>query len=300
MFRSAPLFRTLLTSSSTRAIRASAVALPRFSAISSSRSISTSLRVRKDGEVDALKASASAQQEDQAALEQEQEEDEEDEMNPYDTAWENEMLGGGFPPEPVRAQGKVHVQMAAPSFSGTAVADGAFHDVSLEDYAGKWLVLLFYPMDWTFVCPTEILSFNRALDEFRELNTEILAVSTDSEYSHLAWANTPRKAGGLGPDLKLPLFSDKSHQMSKDYGVLLPDGIALRGLFVIDPTGAVRISTIHDLPIGRSVTETLRLVQALQFYEENGEVCPADWSPENSDSIKPDPQGALEYFGKSE
>ncbi|KAL7413284.1 thioredoxin-dependent peroxide reductase [Mrakia frigida] len=191
---------------------------------------------------------------------------------------------------------KAFIQKPAPNFEGVAVTEGEFQDVKLSDYLGKWLVLFFYPMDFTFVCPTEILAFNAALPQFAELNTAVLGVSTDSEFSHLAWANLPRKEGGLGPDLKLSLLTDKAHKVSRDYGVLLEeDGIALRGLFLIDPTGTLRQITINDLPVGRSVEETLRLVKAFQFYEENGEVCPANWDPEtNKDTINPNKK--LEYF----
>nr|AKO73691.1 Xd2CPrx-iso [Phaffia rhodozyma] len=193
--------------------------------------------------------------------------------------------------------GRAFVQAPAPEFKGTVVEKGEFKEVSLSDYKGKYLVLLFYPMDFTFVCPTEILSFDRALSKFRELNTEVLAISTDSEYSHLAWANLPRQQGGLGPDLSIPMFADRNHEMSSDYGVLLREGgIALRGLFIIDPEGIVRQITINDLPVGRSVEETIRLIQAFQFNAEHGEVCPSGWSPENPESI--DPKDAMAYFKK--
>lgn len=125
--------------------------------------------------------------------------------------------------------------------------------------------------DFTFVCPTEILAFDKALKEFQDINAEVVAVSCDSEFSHLAWANLPRKSGGLGPDLKLPLLEDKSHKIASDYGVLLPDeGVALRGLFLIDPQGVLRQVTINDLSVGRSVAETLRLVKAFQFTDVHG------------------------------
>ncbi|KAG8197110.1 hypothetical protein JTE90_004370 [Oedothorax gibbosus] len=185
----------------------------------------------------------------------------------------------------------------APDFKGTAVVNGNFKEVKLEDYKGKYLVMFFYPLDFTFVCPTEIIAFSEMAKEFRALNTEVLAVSVDSHFSHLAWINTPRKQGGLG-SMDIPLLSDLSKKISKDYGVLLDAGLALRGLFIIDPKQVVRQVTINDLPIGRSVEETLRLVKALQFHEKNGEVCPANWKPD-SPSIKPDPKGAMEYFEKN-
>lgn len=188
------------------------------------------------------------------------------------------------------------VQRPAPAFKAEAVAEGTFLDISSSDFLGQWVVLLFYPMDFTFVCPTEILAFNDALPRFKELNTTVFGVSTDSKFSHLAWANQPRKEGGLGPDLKLPLLADRSMRISRDYGVLLEDeGIALRGLFIIDPKGILRQITVNDLPVGRSVEETIRLIQAFQFTDAYGEVCPANWT-EGSKTIKADPIAKLEYF----
>ncbi|KAI0728322.1 peroxiredoxin [Fomitopsis betulina] len=188
------------------------------------------------------------------------------------------------------------VQKPAPAFKATAVVDGLFQDIQLSDFLGQWVVLFFYPLDFTFVCPTEILAFNDALPEFKQLNTAVLSVSTDSHYAHLAWATQHRKQGGLGPDLKLPLVADKSMKISRDYGVLIEeDGVALRGLFLIDPKGTLRQITINDLPVGRSVEETIRLVKAFQFTDEHGEVCPANWQ-EGSKTIKADPKGSLEYF----
>ncbi|KAI0919897.1 Peroxiredoxin-1, variant 5 [Taiwanofungus camphoratus] len=158
------------------------------------------------------------------------------------------------------------VQKPAPGFKATAVVDGQFQDISLSDYFGQWVVLFFYPLDFTFVCPTEILAFNDALPQFKELNTTVLSVSTDSHYAHLAWATQDRKQGGLGPNLKLPMIADKNTQISRDYGVLIEEeGVALRGLFLIDPKGTLRQITINDLPVGRSVDETIRLIKAFQF-----------------------------------
>lgn len=165
--------------------------------------------------------------------------------------------------------------------------------------AGR-VVLLFYPLDFTFVCPTEIIQYNDALARFRALNTAVLGVSTDSHFSHLAWTALPRKKGGLGPDLQLPLVADKSMRIARSYGVLLEDeGVALRGLFIIDPKGVLRQMTVNDLAVGRNVDETLRLVEAFQFTDQYGEVCPAGW--QNGDkTIKADPKGSLEYFAASE
>jgi len=189
------------------------------------------------------------------------------------------------------------VQKPAPDFSGTAVVDAEFKQISLSDFKGKYLVLFFYPLDFTFVCPTEIISFSDRISEFKSLNAEVVGVSTDSHFSHLAWINLARKEGGLG-GLNYPLLSDFHKNISRDYGVLIEDaGIALRGLFLIDPQGTVRQMTINDLPVGRSVDETLRLIKAFQFVEKNGEVCPANWTPE-SPTIKPDPVGSKDYFNK--
>ncbi|KAF9650412.1 peroxiredoxin [Thelephora ganbajun] len=191
------------------------------------------------------------------------------------------------------------VQRPAPIFKTTAVVGSVFQEISLTNFLGKWVVLFFYPMDFTFVCPTEILAFNDALVQFKELNTEVLAVSTDSEYSHFAWANQPRKEGGLGPDLRLPLLADRNMKISRDYGVLIEEnGIALRGLFIIDPQGILRQITINDLPVGRSVEETVRLVKAFQFADKYGEVCPANWT-EGGKTIKANPKGSLEYFSET-
>ncbi|KAF9530709.1 2-cysteine peroxiredoxin [Crepidotus variabilis] len=188
------------------------------------------------------------------------------------------------------------VQRPAPTFSAEAVSEGTFIDVKLEDYLGKWVVLLFYPMDFTFVCPTEILAFNDALPRFQELNTAVFGISTDSKFTHLSWSLQPRSQGGLGPNLKLPLIADRNMRISQEYGVLLEDeGIALRGLFLIDPKGILRQMTVNDLPVGRSVEETVRLIQAFQFTDTHGEVCPANWTS-GSKTIKTDPVAKLEYF----
>lgn len=184
----------------------------------------------------------------------------------------------------------------APPFTGKAVVNGEFKDISLSEYNGKYLVLFFYPLDFTFVCPTEIIAFSDRADEFRKLNTELVAVSVDSHFSHLAWTNTPRKQGGLGK-MNIPLLSDFNKTISRDYGVLLETGMALRGLFIIDPKGKLVQITINDLPVGRSVDETLRLIKAYQFVEKHGEVCPAGWQP-GSPTIKADPKNSLEYFNK--
>jgi len=178
--------------------------------------------------------------------------------------------------EPLSLQySKAQISKPAPSFESIAVINGEFKEVSLNDFKDKYLVLLFYPLDFTFVCPTEIIAFSDRIQEFRNINTEIVAISVDSQFTHLAWINTPREQGGLGK-IQIPLLSDLTHQMSKDYGVYLQDvGHALRGLFIIDGRGILRQITMNDLPVGRSTDETLRLLQAFQYTDKHEEVCPA-------------------------
>jgi alkyl hydroperoxide reductase subunit AhpC len=151
------------------------------------------------------------------------------------------------------------------------------------------------------VCPTEIIAFSERVEEFRKLGTELLAASVDSVYAHLAWTNMPRKEGGLGK-MNIAILSDLSKSISRDYGVLVQDGpdngVALRGLFIIDPKGKLRQITVNDLPVGRSVDETLRLIKAFQFVEEHGEVCPANWTP-GASTMKADPTGSKEFFNKT-
>ncbi|OIT00974.1 PREDICTED: 2-Cys peroxiredoxin BAS1, chloroplastic-like [Nicotiana attenuata] len=198
----------------------------------------------------------------------------------------------------VRASSEVPlVGNKAPDFEAEAVFDQEFIKVKLSEYIGKkYVILFFYPLDFTFVCPTEITAFSDRYEEFQKVNTEILGVSIDSVFSHLAWVQTDRKSGGLG-DLNYPLISDVTKSISKSYNVLIPDqGIALRGLFIIDKEGVIQHSTINNLAIGRSVDETLRTLQALQYVQENpDEVCPAGWKPGDK-SMKPDPKGSKEYF----
>ncbi|XP_048362559.1 thioredoxin-dependent peroxide reductase, mitochondrial [Sphaerodactylus townsendi] len=189
------------------------------------------------------------------------------------------------------------VTQHAPYFKGTAVVNGEFKELSLDEFKGKYLVLFFYPLDFTFVCPTEIIAFSDKANEFHDVNCEVVAVSVDSHFCHLAWINTPRKSGGLG-HMNISLLSDLTKQISRDYGVLLEaSGIALRGLFIIDPSGIIKHLSINDLPVGRSVEETLRLVKAFQYVETHGDVCPANWTP-NSPTIKPSPEASKAYFEK--
>ena len=191
---------------------------------------------------------------------------------------------------------RAFVTQPAPVFTATAVVGHEFKTISLHDYLGKYVVLFFYPLDFTFVCPTEIIAFDQKLAEFQKRNTEVLGVSVDSQFSHLAWNQTPRTQGGLG-GVRYPLIADLTKRIAKDYGVLLPDeSVALRGLFLIDKDGIVRHQVVNDLPLGRSVDEALRMVKALQFFEKNGEVCPADWK-EGKRTIKPGVNESKEFFG---
>jgi peroxiredoxin (alkyl hydroperoxide reductase subunit C) len=189
----------------------------------------------------------------------------------------------------------VLVTQAAPDFKAQAVLpDGSFGEVSLSDYKGKYVLLFFYPLDFTFVCPTEIIAFSEKIDEFEKLGVQVLGASVDSHFTHLAWRNTPRDHGGLG-DIKYPLIADLDKEIGRAYDVLLPGGISLRGLFLIDKQGVVRHQVVNDLPLGRSVDEALRMVQALRYVEEHGEVCPANWK-EGSRTIKPTPSDSQEFF----
>lgn len=171
------------------------------------------------------------------------------------------------------------VQKPAPMWKAKAIENGAIKEVALSNYAGKYVVMLFYPLDFTFVCPTEIIAFSDRAAEFEKLGAQVLAVSVDSAFSHLAWTKTERKKGGLG-EMKIPLVADITKEISRDYGVLIEsEGIALRGLFIIDDKGIVRSMTVNDLPVGRSVDETLRVVEAFQYADKNGEVVPCNWTP---------------------
>jgi peroxiredoxin (alkyl hydroperoxide reductase subunit C) len=169
------------------------------------------------------------------------------------------------------------VGQPAPSFDmpSTKNIEKLNENVKLSDYKGKWVVLLFYPLDFTFVCPTELTTFSDRYEDFQGIGAEVIGVSTDSVHSHRAWLKTPRDRGGV-EGLKYPLASDITKRVASDYGVLIDDkGIALRGLFVIDPEGMLRYAVIHDLNIGRSAEETLRVIQALQ----TGGLCQAEWHP---------------------
>lgn len=186
------------------------------------------------------------------------------------------------------------VQKAAPDFKGKAVVGHEFRDLSLSQYKGKWVILFFYPLDFTFVCPTEIIDFSEKTEEFKKLNAEVIGCSVDSEYTHLAWINTPRKEGGLGA-INYPLLADLNKKIASDYGVLTDGGVALRGLFIINPKGQIAYEVVHDLGVGRNPDETLRVLAAFQQVEKTGEVCPSSWKP-GAKTMKADPVGAKEYF----
>jgi peroxiredoxin (alkyl hydroperoxide reductase subunit C) len=190
----------------------------------------------------------------------------------------------------------VLVTKPAPDFKAQAVLkDGSFADLTLSQFKGKHVILFFYPLDFTFVCPTEIIAFSDRVKEFNDLGVEVIGVSVDSHFSHLAWRNLPRNQGGIGP-VDYALVADLNKQIARDYDVLIGDSVALRGLFLIDKEGIVRHQVVNDLPLGRSVDEALRMVQALQFVETHGEVCPANWQ-EGSRTIKPTVDESKEFFG---
>lgn len=189
----------------------------------------------------------------------------------------------------------VLVTKPAPDFKAQAVMpNGQFEEVTLSQYRNKYVLIFFYPLDFTFVCPTEIIAFSDRAIEFSSLGVQILGVSVDSHFSHLAWRNTARTQGGIG-DIQYPLIADLNKQIARDYDVLVNESVALRGLFLIDKDGVVRHQVVNDLPLGRSVDEALRMVKALQYFEKNGEVCPADWK-EGSRTIKATVSASKEFF----
>lgn len=191
------------------------------------------------------------------------------------------------------------VTKEAPDFTADAVMpDNSFGTIKLSSFRGKNVVLFFYPLDFTFVCPSEILAFNKRLADFKSRNCEVVGVSVDSKFTHLAWKNTPIDEGGIG-NIQYPLVADLKKEVARDYGVLFENaGVALRGLFLIDTKGIVRHALINDLPLGRSVGEALRMVDALQFVETHGDqVCPANWQ-EGDVAMKPTAEGVADYLAK--
>ena len=190
------------------------------------------------------------------------------------------------------------VTKEAPDFTAQAVMpDNSFAELTLSSYHGKYVVLFFYPLDFTFVCPSEIIAFDKAVKQFEERNAAIIGVSVDSHFTHLAWKNTPRDHGGIG-QVGFPLVADLGKSIAADYGVLFNNEIALRGLFLIDKKGIVRHALVNDLPLGRSVDEVVRVLDALQFTEEYGEVCPANWQ-KGQEAMKPTAKGVAEYLAKN-
>jgi len=186
----------------------------------------------------------------------------------------------------------------APGFRAEAVlGDGKIEeDFELASFMGSYVVLLFYPLDFTFVCPTEILAFDGKIEEFRARDCEVIGISVDSPYTHLAWRRTPVEKGGIGP-VRFPLVSDLSREISRSYGVLFEEKVALRGLFLVDREGIVRHAVVNDQPLGRSVDEALRMLDALRFHDENGEVCPAGWK-KGERAMKPSHEGVVDFLSK--
>jgi peroxiredoxin 2/4 len=190
------------------------------------------------------------------------------------------------------------VTQQAPDFTADAVMpDNSFGQITLSSFKGKYVVLFFYPLDFTFVCPSEILAFNKKLDEFKKRNCEVVGVSVDSKFTHLAWKNTKLEDGGIG-NIQYPLVADLNKNIARSYGILFGEAVALRGLFLIDTKGIIRHAVINDLPLGRSVDEAIRMVTALQFVETHGDqVCPANWK-EGEEAMKPTADGVASYLAK--
>ncbi len=191
----------------------------------------------------------------------------------------------------------VLVGRQAPNFKAEAVVNNDFKEVSLSDFKGKkYVVLFFYPLDFTFVCPTELHAFQEKLEDFTKRDVEVIGCSIDSKFSHYAWLNTPKNKGGI-EGVKYTLISDIHRTIARDYDVLSDGGVAFRGLFLIDKNGLVRHQIVNDLPLGRSVDEALRLVDALQHFEKHGEVCPANWN-KGKEAMKATQDGVSNYLAK--
>lgn len=185
----------------------------------------------------------------------------------------------------------------APEFTAPAFFNGEIKDVSLSSYRGKWVVLFFYPLDFTFVCPSELIAFDHRLEEFKKRNVEVLSVSIDSAFTHLAWKNTPVDKGGIG-QVKYTMVADVKHEIAKAYDVESAGGVAFRGTFLIDKAGIVQHQIVNNLPLGRDVDELLRVVDALQFTEEHGEVCPAGWK-KGAKGMNASPEGVAQYLAEN-
>ncbi len=190
------------------------------------------------------------------------------------------------------------IQKPAPDFLADAIMkNNTFKKINLSEYQGKkYVILFFYPLNFTFVCPTEIIALSKKIKEFNERNVQVLGISVDSKFTHLAWKKTNIENGGIGP-IKFPLISDISKEIARDYGVLINDSIALRGTFLIDKKGIIRHANVNDLPIGRNIHEILRIIDALQFFEKYGNVCPADWK-KGKEGIQENPESIANYLKK--
>ena len=193
----------------------------------------------------------------------------------------------------------VLVTQQAPDFTAAAVMpDGSIkEDFKLSDLRGKYVVLFFYPLDFTFVCPSEIIAHDHRVSKFKELGVEVVGVSIDSQFSHFAWRETPVEKGGIGR-VGFPLVADVKHEITKAYGIEHPAGVALRGSFLIDKAGVVQAQIVNNLPLGREVDEMVRLVEALQFTEQYGEVCPAGWR-KGQKGMKPTAEGVASYLAEN-
>jgi peroxiredoxin (alkyl hydroperoxide reductase subunit C) len=190
----------------------------------------------------------------------------------------------------------VLVAHPAPDFTAPAVMpDGSINEhFRLSDLRGKYVVLFFWPLDFTFVCPSEIIAHDHRIERFRELGVEVVGVSIDSQYTHYAWRNTPVEKGGIGP-VRFPLVADVKHEITRAYGIEHPEGVALRASFLIDREGIVQHQVVNNLPLGREVGEMLRMVEALQYFEHHGEVCPAGWR-KGQPGMKATPEGVAQYL----
>ena len=194
---------------------------------------------------------------------------------------------------------QIPICSTAPNFKAAAVMpNGEINEnFQLSDYSGKYILLFFYPLDFTFVCPSEIIAHHNRIKAFEERQTQVIGISIDSQFTHHAWRNTPRESGGIGP-IAFPLVADINHEILNAYGISHPDGVALRATFLIDQSGIIQHSTVNNLPLGRNVDEALRLIDALQFSEKYGEVCPAGWE-KGDEGMKATKEGVSEYLGNN-
>ena len=194
---------------------------------------------------------------------------------------------------------QIPICSTAPNFKAAAVMpNGEINEnFQLSNYNGKYILLFFYPLDFTFVCPSEIIAHHNRIKAFEERQTQVIGISVDSQFTHHAWRNTPREKGGIGP-IRFPLVADINHEIVKAYGISHPDGVALRATFLIDQSGIIQHSTVNNLPLGRNVDEALRLIDALQFSEKYGEVCPAGWE-KGDEGMKATKEGVSEYLGNN-